>query len=47
VTDVRGISQMQKDGTFLVKTEHLKGGQWSVGREVTYGEAPSAKVQFK
>jgi hypothetical protein len=47
VTEVRGTSEFRPDGTFHVKTEHAKGGEWSPGHEVVYNEAPSAKVKFK
>lgn len=47
VTEVRGTSGMQSDGSFHVKTEHRKDGKWSPGHEVTYKEAPSAQVRFK
>ncbi|HEY5909942.1 MAG TPA: hypothetical protein VJA21_04990 [Verrucomicrobiae bacterium] len=47
VTEVRGTSEIRADGTFHVKTEHLKDGEWSPGHEVTYREAPEAKVVFK
>jgi hypothetical protein len=47
VTEVRGTSRIQSDGSFHVKSEHLKNGQWSPGHEVIYHEAPDAKVIFK
>lgn len=47
VTEVRGTTRMLPDGTFQVKTEHLKDGSWSPGRETTYREDPSATVVFK
>jgi hypothetical protein len=47
VTEVRATSEFLPDGTFLVKTEHQKDGQWHPGREVTYREDPAAKVVFK
>ena len=47
VTEVRGTSEMKPDGTFLVKTEHLRDGKWDAGRETTYREEPDAKVVFK
>ncbi len=46
-TEVRGTSETLKDGTFLVKTEHLKNGEWQPGREVSYHEDAAAKVNFK
>ena len=47
VTEVRGTSEMKPDGSFHVKTEHLKNGEWSPGHEATYREDSSAKVVFK
>ena len=47
VTEVRGASEFLPDGTFRVKTEHLKDGQWQPGREVIYHEDPAAKVIFR
>lgn len=47
VTEVRGTYEMLANGTFHVKTEHLKNGEWSSGREVTYREDPSASVLFQ
>ena len=47
VTEVRGATVMQKDGSFLVKTEHRKNGAWTPGRETLYREDARAKVVFK
>jgi hypothetical protein len=47
VTEVRAKTEMRADGTFTVKTEHLKDGQWTTGRETTYREDATAKVVFK
>jgi hypothetical protein len=47
VTEVRGTSEIQPDGRFHVKAEYLKNGQWGVGHEVTYEEAPASEVIFK
>jgi hypothetical protein len=47
ITEVRGTHEMRPDGSFLVKTEHLKNGEWTGGREVTYREDASASVVFK
>ena len=47
VTEVRGESELRTDGTLMVKTEHLKNGEWSAGREVVYKEDPAARVVFK
>ncbi len=46
VAEVRGTSEIRADGTFQVKTEHLKQGEWLPGREVTYREDASASVVF-
>jgi hypothetical protein len=47
VTKVRGTSEILPDGTFHVKAEHWKNGEWEAGHEVTYQEAPSDEVVFK
>jgi hypothetical protein len=47
VAEVRATSQLLGDGTFRVKFEHLKDGQWTPAREVIYREDPAAKVIFK
>ncbi len=47
VTEVRGTSELLPDGAFRVKTEYLKDGEWQLGREVTYNQAPAAKVVFQ
>jgi hypothetical protein len=47
VTEVCATSQLLEDGTFRVKSEHLKDGQWTSGREVSYREDSAAKVIFK
>ena len=47
ISEVRGTSEIRPDGTFLVKTEYLKKGEWTPGREVVYLEDPAATVQFK
>jgi hypothetical protein len=47
VTEVRGTSELRADGTLALKTEHLKNGEWSTGREVVYREDPTARVVFK
>lgn len=47
VEEVRGTTEMRSDGTFIVKTEHLKNGEWTPGRETVYREDPAAKVIFK
>jgi hypothetical protein len=47
ITEVRGMYQLQADGTLRAKTDYLKNGEWAPGREVEYKEDPSAKVVFK
>ena len=47
VTEVRATSEILPDGKFHVKAEYLKNGEWALGREVTYEEAPGSKVVFK
>jgi hypothetical protein len=47
VSEVRGTFEMRSDGTMHVKTEHLKDGEWTTGRETTYREDPKASVVFK
>jgi hypothetical protein len=47
VTEVRGTSEIQPDGKFHVKAEYLKNGEWVVGHEATYEEAPTSEVVFK
>jgi hypothetical protein len=47
ITEVRGTSELLPDGTFHVKTEHLRNGAWEPGHEITYKEDSSADVIFK
>ena len=47
VTEVRGTFEMRPDGTMHTKTEHLKNGEWTPGRETTYREDSKASVVFK
>jgi hypothetical protein len=47
VTEVRGQTRMQSGGAFKVKTEYLKKGEWTPGRESTYREDSTAEVRFK
>jgi hypothetical protein len=47
ITEVRGTNQINPDGSFHVKSEHLTNGQWLPGHEVTYREDASAKVVFR
>lgn len=47
VSEVKGTTEMLRDGSFVVKTEYRKGDAWTPGRETTYREDASAKVLFK
>jgi hypothetical protein len=47
VTEVRGTTEMHPDGTFYTKTEYLKEGKWTPGREAVYREDAAASVIFK
>lgn len=47
ITEVRAEFELRRDGTYHVKTEYLKDGTWSPGREATYREDAAAKVVFK
>jgi hypothetical protein len=47
VAEVRGRFELRPDGTYRVKTEHLKDGEWSPGRETTYREDAAASVVFR
>ena len=47
VTEVRATLEMQPDGTYLQKSEFLKDGKWSPGREALYQLDPAARVIFK
>jgi hypothetical protein len=45
-TEVRSMAEM-KDGTFLIKSEHLRDGKWAAARETLYKKDPNAKVTFR
>lgn len=47
VTEVKGTTEMRSDGSFVIKTEQLKNGEWVPGRETTYREDAAGKVVFK
>ena len=47
VTEVRATSEIQPQGSFHVKAEYLKKGEWTPGHEVTYREDPKGEVVFK
>ena len=46
-TEVRGTSELKPDGSFYVKTEHLRNDVWEPGHQVIYKEDVSAKVIFR
>jgi hypothetical protein len=47
VTEVRSTSELLADGSFLVKAEHLKAGEWQPGRETLYREDAAASPVFQ
>ncbi len=47
VTKVRATSEIRADGTFSVKAEYYKNGEWSLGHEADYHADPAAKVVFQ
>jgi hypothetical protein len=47
ITEVRAKSKILSDGRLHVKSEYLKDGAWTAGREVYYQVSPEAKVTFK
>jgi hypothetical protein len=47
VTEVRATIEMHPEGTYLLKSEYLKDGKWSPGREALYRPDPAARVIFK
>ncbi len=47
ITEVRATIEMHPDGTYLQKSEYLKDGKWSPGREALYRPDPIARVIFK
>jgi hypothetical protein len=47
ITEVRATLEMHPDGTYLQKSEYLKDGKWSPGREALYRLDPSARVIFR
>ena len=47
VTEVRATSELLPEGTFHVKADYLKNGEWIPGHEITYKEDAGAKVVFK
>ena len=47
ITEVRGVTEILPDGSFHVKSEYLKNGNWVPGHDATYREDTSAKVVFR
>ena len=47
VEEVRSTSEIRADGTLVSKSEYLKAGKWEPGHEITYREAPDARVDFE
>jgi hypothetical protein len=47
ITEVRGESELRADGSFHVKTEYLKKGEWVPGHEVNYKEDAGAVLVFR
>jgi hypothetical protein len=47
VSQVRGTAEMRSDGTWNIKTEYLRNGEWTPGRDATYREDSKASVVFK
>jgi hypothetical protein len=45
ITEVEAVSEVS-DGKLHVKSRYLKNGQWIDGHEITYVEAPDAKVKL-
>lgn len=46
-TEIKGVSEIRPDGTFVVRTDRLRNGEWSPGRETVYRVDPAAKVVFQ
>ena len=47
ITEVRATIEMQPDSTYLQKSEFLKDGKWSPGREALYRPDPAARIIFR
>lgn len=47
ITEVKAVGELRGDGTLLIKSEYLKNGEWTPGRETVYREDPQAEVVFK
>ena len=47
ITEVKGVMRVLPDGRMHVKTQYLKNGSWTDGRDMHYVETPGAEVRFK
>lgn len=47
ITEVKSIAEILPDGKLHNKSQYFQNGQWVDGHEITYEEAPNAKVIFK
>jgi hypothetical protein len=47
ISQVKSVQRVLPDGRLHVKTEYLKKGAWTAGRDMYYSEAPGAEVRFK
>jgi hypothetical protein len=47
ITEVRANGEFRTDGTYFLRSEYFKNGQWVPARETTYKEDPKAVVKFK
>jgi hypothetical protein len=47
ITEVRATMEMHPDGNYLQKSEYLKDGKWTPGREALYRPDPTARVVFR
>ena len=47
ITEVRATGELKDDGSLVLKSEYLKDGQWTPGRETVYREDPKAEVVFR
>ena len=47
ISQVKGVTRVLPDGRMHVKTQYLKKGTWTDGRDWYYSESPSSEVRFK
>ena len=47
ITEVKATSEITSDGKLSVRSQYLHDGKWEKGHEISYTEAPDAKVVFK